>query len=117
MELRQIGQSKVSFGGRGTGTHGLLRVQQRAEVALTMPRHNAACASAFSQAARRCTALPLGHQPQVQPAVLSSGEGRGMGAVSKMHGMRLKVNSDTDTEERGRRRGMGRWKPSVLFQK
>lgn len=82
MELRQIGQSKVSFGGRGTGTHGLLRVQQRAEVALTMPRHNAACASAFSQAARRCTAL---HGAAARPPasgtasriVIGGGEGYG----------------------------------------
>lgn len=33
--------------------------------------------------------------------------GRGMGAVSKMHGMRWKVNNDTEIEERGETEGDG----------
>ncbi len=44
-------------------------------------------------------------------------QGRGMGAVSKMHGMRWKVNSDTETEERGETKGDGLLEAESVIKK
>lgn len=65
----------------------------------------AACASAFSGLHGAATWPPVSGSYS-QP-YCHSGEGRGMRAVSKMHGMRWKVNSDTETEERGETKGDG----------
>lgn len=75
----------------------------------TMPVNRAACAAAFSH---RGTVLLLarhGHQSQVQQAVLSSRKGEGCRGLSltKMHGMRWKVNSDLETKERRNMKGDG----------
>lgn len=77
-------------------------------------RHSAA--SAFSPG---CMVLLHGHQSQVQPAVLSLGGGEGLkgGAVSKMQGMRWKVNSDTETEERGSEKGDGSLEAECVISK
>lgn len=40
-----------------------------------------------------------------------------MGAVSKMHGMRWKVNSDTETEERGETKGDGLLEAECVIKK
>lgn len=120
MELRQIGQSKVSVGGQSMGARTLPGVHQRAQ-----PGSNNAAAR---RCLRRCiepgctVVLLRGHQSQVQAAVLSWGREGGReerggggwrrrgGTVSKMHGMRWKVNSDTETQERGETKGGGvRW--------
>lgn len=62
-------------------------------IALPLPLHSARLHGA-------ATWPPVsGSQPYCH-----SGEGRGMGAVSKMHGMRWKVNSDMETQE-GRKEG------------
>lgn len=98
MELRQIGQSKVSLGGQSMGTHMILTGCNNA---VGTQRSLRLCIQPG------CTVLLHGHRLRYSQPYCHSGEGRGMGAVSKMHGMRWKVNSDTETEERGGTKGDG----------